>query len=256
MTDLVSQNGNGTGGGHLVLPKPQGRKSGWNPQDKSGCCWGQNLTEESDKEPARVGRAGLDPGPDSVAGGAHYQGLSQALFFHHPHNGHDEDDVGEEVHHWQPVNRHAGGVVEAHKDVVYAAVLNPHEAVAHGVQAEDDERDPSVLVQLGFHLETGLRGIHSESFRPMVVFSSTGILCLWRIVIVVYATAGEFIIRTNAPPTEISILPPAFEALNKETKRTTKERTKVCCHFTPSLSYPCVSHQPDDTDTWSLWKCE
>lgn len=63
----------------------------------------------------------------------------------------------------QSVNQHAVSVADAHEDVAYAAVLNPHEAVAHGVQAEDEEHDPSALVQLGFH--------------PGRVFSNTGVSC-------------------------------------------------------------------------------
>lgn len=63
----------------------------------------------------------------------------------------------------QSVSRHAVSVVDAHADVAYAAVLNPHEAVAHGAQAEDEEHDPSALIQLGFH--------------PGRVFSNTGVSC-------------------------------------------------------------------------------
>lgn len=81
MTHLVSQNSNATGGGYLPVPKPQGRKSGWDSQDKSGCYRGHNLTEERDGHSAGVGRAGLDAGRDSVAGGAHYQDLPHALVF-------------------------------------------------------------------------------------------------------------------------------------------------------------------------------
>lgn len=86
----------------------------------------------------------------------------------------------------------------------------------------------------------------------MVVFSSTGILCVWPIVIVVDATAAEFTVRTNAPPTETSILPQASEALNKETKGPRKEKVKVYCHFTPLLSYPCMSQHTDNRATCSL----
>lgn len=145
MTHLVSQNTNGAGGGHLVLPKPQGSKSGRGSQDKSACNRRHKLTEERDQQPAGLGRAGLDPGPNSVAGGAHYHDLPHAPVCQHPHNGHDKAEVGEEIHHCQPANRQAVGVVEAHEDIAYAAVLNPHVAVAHGVQAEDEEHDPSTL---------------------------------------------------------------------------------------------------------------
>lgn len=145
MTNLVSQNTNGAGGGHLMLPKPQGSKSGGGSQDKSGCYRSHKLTEECDLQPAGLDRAGLDPGPHSVAGGTHYHDLPHAPVSQHPHNGQDKGEVREEIHHCQAVNRHAVGVVEAHDDVAYAAALNPHVAVAHGVQAEDEEHDPSAL---------------------------------------------------------------------------------------------------------------
>lgn len=145
MTHLVSQNTDGAGGGHLMLSKPQGGKSGGGSQDKSGCYRTHKLTEECDLQPAGIGRAGLDPGPNRVAGRAHYQDLPHAPVCQHPHNWQDKGEVGEEIHHCQWVNRQAVGVVEAQEDVAYAAVLNPHVAVAHGVQAEGEEHDPSAL---------------------------------------------------------------------------------------------------------------
>lgn len=161
VTHLVSQNANGAGSGYLVLPKPQGGEPGWDPQDKNDCCRAYNLTEDSDGEPAGVSRARLDPGPDGVAGRAHDQDFPQAPGFQHPHSREDENDVDEEIKHCQPVDGHAVDVVEVHEDVVYAAVLNPHEAVAHGVHAEDEEHDPSAFVQLSLHLGRRLYDVHS-----------------------------------------------------------------------------------------------
>lgn len=48
---------------------------------------------------------------------------------------------------------------------------------------------------------------------------NTGIVCArQRPIVIVNATGGEFTVKTYAPPTEISILPQASEALNKYKK--------------------------------------
>lgn len=140
------------------MPKPQGRKSGWDAQDKNRGHRTHKLPKEGHGEHVGVGRARLDPGPDAVEGGPHDQDVSEAPSVEKPHDGQDERDVGEEVDHGEPVDGDRVDAVEAHEDVADDAVLQPHEGVAHGEGAEDEQHRPASLVQPG--LGTELRAVH------------------------------------------------------------------------------------------------
>lgn len=96
-------------------------------------------------------RSRLHPGPDGVEGRANHHNFPQAALVEQPRDGQDERNVGDEVNHGEPVDGLAVGSVEAYEDVAYDAVLRPHEGVAHGIGAEDEQHGPSPLVKLGPH---------------------------------------------------------------------------------------------------------
>lgn len=150
-THLVSQNTDGAGGGDLPVPKPQGRQFGGDAQDEDGCHCTYKLPEESHGIHVSLDRSSPDPGADGVEARANQQDFPQAALVQQQRDGQDEWNVGDKVSHGEPVDGLAVGSVEVHDDVAYDAVLQPHEAVAHGVGAEDEQHGPSPPVKLGLH---------------------------------------------------------------------------------------------------------
>lgn len=98
-----------------------------------------------------MGRARLDPSSNAVEGRAHHHDVPETSVVEQPHDRQDERDVGEAIDHGEPVNGHSVDAIEAHEDVADDAVLQPHEAIAHGVDGEEEKHDPTPFVQSGIH---------------------------------------------------------------------------------------------------------
>lgn len=123
----------------------------WDAQDKHRAHGAQKLPNKRHNKLVWLCTANLYAGANAVESSPSQDHVPQATLVQHPHDGHDEWDVGEQVDHGQPVQGHGVDVVEAHEDVPDDAILEPHERVAGRVGAEQEQHHPAPVVQASLH---------------------------------------------------------------------------------------------------------
>lgn len=140
---LVPEDSDGAGGGHLAGAEPDRGDARGHAQDKDLRQGADHLPQHGDRKELRPQAAQLHPGAQRVEGRAQQGNEAQSLLVQQPGHGEEQRDVDEHVAHGQPVDGKGAHAVEAHEDVVDAAVLDPLEGVAQGVAAEEQHHGPA-----------------------------------------------------------------------------------------------------------------
>lgn len=127
---LVPKDSNGAGGGDLTGAEPDRGDARGHAQDEDLGQGADDLPQDGDGEEVRLQAAQLHPGAQGVEGRAGQGDEAQAPLVQQPGDGEEQRDVGDHVAHGEPVDGEGAHAVEAHEDVVDAAVLDPLEGVA------------------------------------------------------------------------------------------------------------------------------
>ena len=151
LTNLITQHPDGAGSGNFTLSKPHRCQTRWDAQNKHGAHGAHKLAEKRHGKQVLPYAANLHPGTNAVEGGASQDHLSHPALVKHPHDGHNEWDIGEQVDHGEPVQGHCVDVVEAHEDVPNDTILEPHKCIAGRVGAKEEEHHPTAAVQACLH---------------------------------------------------------------------------------------------------------